>query len=239
MVRSRRVCAAALLNGVQSKITDDRGTGAVTMMWLLGAVVDDAKQTSPEEPARQPAGRHADQELARKLAGGDAGALAELYDTHIRAVYSLVIRIVNDQAEAEDIVQDVFSQAWAQAARYEAHRASVGGWLLMMTRSRAIDRLRAGGARPDAALANDAATVRLPDPARGQDFPVQSNEEAARLRMALAELPLLQRVAIELAYFEGLSQSQIAERLEQPLGTVKTRIRSGLMKLRVALEDIS
>ena len=206
-------------------------------MWVL-AVVKDAKTDSPGDAPSATSNASVDQELVRQVADGNAAAFTALYDTHVRTVFSLAVRIVNDQAEAEEVAQDVFSQAWRQVARYDAARASVAGWLLMMARSRAIDRAR--GARPDAASpAHDGASVRLPDPARGQDVAVQSSEEAARLRAALADLPFLQRVAIELAYFDGLSQSQIADRLEQPLGTVKTRIRAGLMKLRVALEDIS
>ncbi len=210
------------------------------MITMLGlAVVNDAKTDLTGNAPPQTSTASADQNLFQQVADGDAGALAALYDAHGRAVFSLAIRIVNDQAEAEGVVQDVFSQAWRQAGRYDAARASVAGWLLMMARSRAIDRVRARGARPDAASpARDSGSVRLPDPARGQDVSVQTGEEAARLVTALANLPFLQRVAIELAYFEGLSQSQIADRLEQPLGSVKTRIQAGLMKLRVALEDI-
>ena len=215
------------------------GVRSVITMWVL-AVVKDATTDSPGGASSATSSASVDQELVHQVAEGNAAAFTTLYDTHVRAVFSLAVRIVNDQAEAEEVAQDVFSQAWRQAARYDARRASVAGWLLMMARSRAIDRVRARAARPDAASpAHDGAGVRLPDPARGQDVAVQSSEEAARLRAALADLPFLQRVAIELAYFDGLSQSQIADRLEQPLGTVKTRIRAGLMKLRVTLEDIS
>lgn len=212
-------------------------------MWTL-AVVNDAKTDSTGNAPPPPRTASASQELIRQVAAGDAAAFAALYDTHGRAVFSLAIRIVSDQAEAEEVVHDVFSQAWRQARRYDGARVSVAGWLLMMARSRAIDRVRARGARPDAASPpHEGASVRLPDPASGQDVAVQTGKEAVRLRTALADLPFLQRVAIELAYFDGLSQTQIADRLEQPLGTIKTRIRAGLwvlkMKLRAALEDIN
>ena len=207
-------------------------------MWFLGTVVGDVEHPSPAGPAQCPTGETADQELIRRLANGDDVALAALYDIHIRAVFSLALKIVGDQTEAEDVVQEVFSRARAQAPRYNAHRASATGWLLMMTRNRAINWRRARAAWPDEVqLSNDAATTRLPDLAREQDAIVQSDEEAARLRDALAGLPLLQRTAIELAYFEGLSQSQIAARLDKPVGSIKTRIRSGLLKLRVSLEN--
>ena len=203
-------------------------------MWMHAAAVESVKsKTRDDEPP--PASPQADRNLVHQIAHGDADALATLYDRHIRSVFSLAIRIVEDQGDAEDVVQEVFSQAWEQAARYDAGRGSVVGWLLVMTRSRAIDRRRARGARPDGPSSPDATALPLPDPARAQDFQLQSDEEAARLRAALYRLPFLQRVAIELAYYEGLTQMQIAERLEQPLGTVKTRIRTGLLKLREAL----
>jgi RNA polymerase sigma-70 factor (ECF subfamily) len=176
-----------------------------------------------------------DQDAVQRMARGDADALATVYDRHIRAVFSLALRIVSDEGEAQDVVQEVFAQAWTQAGRYDAARGSVSTWLLTMTRSRAIYRLRSRRAKADSTrLPEDLAVVDLPDPARGQEHAVLQEAAANRLRAALQELPFLQRVAIELAYYEGLTQSEIAERLEQPLGTVKTRIRTGLLKLREA-----
>jgi RNA polymerase sigma-70 factor (ECF subfamily) len=170
-----------------------------------------------------------------RLAAGDGAALAGLYDRHARAVYSIALRIVGDEADAEDVVQDVFAQVWRQASRYDETRGTVEAWLVMMARTRAIDRLRARRARPDSAatLADDSSTqpAALMDPGDA----LTAARDAQRIRDALLELPLLQRLVIELAYFEGLTQSQIADRLEQPLGTVKTRIRLGLLKLRDVL----
>ncbi len=202
-------------------------------MWLLGAILDAGGAGTLQAASAKPT---ADQDVVQRMANGDAGALATLYDSQIRAVFSLAFRIVSDEDEAQDVVQEVFAQAWAQAGRYDPARGSVSSWLLTMTRSRAIDRLRARRARPESTrLPEDLAVVDLPDPARGQEHAVLQDEAANRVRAALQELPLLQRVAIELAYYEGLTQSEIAERLEQPLGTVKTRIRTGLLKLREAL----
>jgi RNA polymerase sigma-70 factor (ECF subfamily) len=131
-------------------------------------------------------------------------------------------------------VQDVFAQAWRQASRYDARRGVVAAWLLTLARSRAIDRLRARRARPET-TPNDRAVVDIADPGVPPDVIVLSAQQIARVRGALNTLPPLQRVAIELAFYEGLTHVEIAERLDQPLGTVKTRIRLALMKLREAL----
>jgi RNA polymerase sigma-70 factor (ECF subfamily) len=171
------------------------------------------------------------------MAGKDADALAEIYDRHARSVYSLAFRIVGEQAEAEDIVQEVFSQAWGQASKYAPDRGPVVAWLLTMTRSRAIDRLRARRARPDAEAADAFQLSSLRDSAETQDLMLLTREQVGLLRRALAQLPVLQRIAIEMAYFEGLTQSEIAERLDEPLGTVKTRVRLALLKLREALTE--
>ena len=160
--------------------------------------------------------------------------MAELYDRHARPIYSLAMRILGDATEAEDIVQDVFSQAWTQAARYSASRGAVGAWLLTLARSRAIDRLRAKRARPGE-VSDERVAGQLVDAGPPVDSLVLSSEQVARVRAALDELPLLQRAAIELAYFEGLTHAEIADRLEQPLGTVKTRIRLAMLKLRDVL----
>jgi RNA polymerase sigma-70 factor, ECF subfamily len=171
-----------------------------------------------------------------RTAGGDAEALALLYDRHAKLVFSLAYRILGDPAEAEEVVQEVFSQAWLQADRYDPARAPVIAWLLMMTRSRAIDRRRARQASPVAETARGV----LPDVADAAELPdarALSADQVGRLRRALRGLPLVQRLPIELAYYEGLTQTEIADQLEQPLGTVKTRIRLGLQKLREAMQE--
>lgn len=177
-----------------------------------------------------------DLRIMRRLAGGDAEAVGDLYDRHGRAVYALACRILRDTSEAEDVVQDVFAQAWRQAGSFDARRGAVPAWLLMMGRTRAIDRLRARTSRSKTIAASD--TLPDPvDPASGPESTVVSLEAAARVRGALEALAGPERQPIELAYYEGLSQAEIAERLRQPLGTVKTRIRSGLLKLRAALRQ--
>lgn len=188
-------------------------------MWLLLAVVQTA------------AGSSADQSTLERMARGDGEALAELYDRHARLIYSLALRILRDQSDAEDVVQEVFSQAWRQAARYSAGRGNVVAWLLTLARSRAIDRLRARRVRP-APSTSEQALATIKDESPSVDVRLEWAGRAAQVRLALDALPLLQRVAIELAFYEGLTHAEIAERLEEPLGTVKTRIRQGLLKLR-------
>ncbi len=197
-------------------------------MWLLWAVIDRWPRSGWADD------RAADHACLERMASGDQEALAEIYDRHARPVYSLALRILQAQAEAEDVVQEVFSQAWRQASRYDKSRGRVAAWLLTLARSRAIDRLRARRARPDHAPEAHA-PVDVADRAVPADLQLVSAEEAARVRAALERLPILQRAAIELAYYEGLTHTEIAARLEQPLGTVKTRIRQALMRLRESL----
>ncbi len=198
-------------------------------MWFLWAVID---RLGPS--GRRTGDGLLDEAALERIARGDHDALAELYDRHARPVYSLALRILQNPSDAEDIVQEVFSQAWREAARYDRLRGAVAAWLLTLARSRAIDRLRARRARPENA-ADHRAVVNVADLGLPPDLQVLSSEQIACVRAALGELPVLQRVAIELAYYEGLTHVEIAARLEQPLGTVKTRIRLALIKLRDAL----
>ena len=195
-------------------------------MWLVWAVVNRANTPSGD--------RIVDQQALERMTRGEPDALAELYDRHARSIYSLAVRIVRDQGDAEDIVQEVFSQAWRQAARYDAARGNVAAWLLTLARSRAIDRLRGRRARPWE-LSEGSSPVTVPDAALGPDLLAASAEQVGLVRTALQALPLMERVALELAYFEGHTHTEIAARLEMPLGTVKTRIRQGLLRLRAAM----
>ena len=180
--------------------------------------------------------RSADVDIVKRLADGDRAALAELYDRHGDIVYSLACRIVGSSSDAEDVVQDVFTQAWRQADRYDSGRAAPAAWLLNMTRTRAIDRLRANRTR-QRVTANEERVAAAADSNDDQEQQAIGAQRAGRVRAALDLLGQAQRQAIELAYFGGLTHHEIAQRLGEPLGTIKTRIRSGLMKLRDALTE--
>lgn len=175
-----------------------------------------------------------DVELLHAIAGKDEAALARLYDAYRVILFGLLVRILNSREEAEDILQEVFVQVWRRAKDFDEQRGRPFTWLVTLARSRAIDRLRLLGARQrlaaGAALEQEHAdnvSDALTDAVRA--------EQQAVVRRALAELPEEQRHTLVLAYFDGLTQSEIASKLNAPLGTVKTRMRSGMAKLRALL----
>lgn len=177
--------------------------------------------------------------MARMSAGDDA-ALAQLYDRWSRSVFALVVHLVRDADDAEDVVEEAFWQAWRQASRYEASRGEVGTWLLTIARTRALDRIRARRRLREEPLS----PVSLDDPqtaagvSTSADDPstgAEASERRAKVAEALKALPVEQREVLELAYFSGLSQTEIADRTGQPLGTVKTRTRLAAQKLRERL----
>src|SRR5262249_32369361 len=195
-------------------------------MWLLAALAAVGDTAAAE----------ADRDALRRMVRGDQNALADVYDRHARLLYSLALRIVRRPSDAEDVLQEVFSQVWRQAGRYGMSRGTVVGWLVMLTRSRALDRLRRERGEPPAADI-DLATRDVVDPGVGVDLQLVDAQQAARVRAALEALPDAQRIPLELAYYEGLSQSAIAARLDAPLGTIKTRMRQALIRLRDALAE--
>jgi RNA polymerase sigma-70 factor (ECF subfamily) len=162
--------------------------------------------------------------LLRRMAAGDTDALGTLYDRFGGLVSALALRILRDGPEAEDVVQEVFLQAWRQATRFDRSRGAPEAWLCTMTRSRALDRLRKRVSRRE-------------DPSEAAPVPtaVPRNEEALAVRTAIGTLSEDQRRALELAYYEGLTQAEIAARLREPLGTIKTRIRTAMIRLREIL----
>ncbi|HEX3236457.1 MAG TPA: sigma-70 family RNA polymerase sigma factor [Gemmatimonadales bacterium] len=181
----------------------------------------------------------ADGDLIVQVAGGDERAIATLYERYGGVLYAVAYRIVGQRADAEEVVIEAFAQAWREAPRFASERGSVAGWLTMIARSRALDTVRARSRR-DRLTASAAADRTGLSPAMGawHSDPagvVDHAERRAKVREALESLSPPQRQAIELAYFEGLSQSEIAERLQEPLGTIKTRVRLAMQKLRESL----
>ena len=173
-------------------------------------------------------------DLIRAMAAGDRDAFARFYDRYAPFVFPFVLRIVRDRADAADVLQDVFWEAWRGAAAYDSARGTPEAWIITRARTRAIDRVRAVRRRGETFVAPvDEATVGAPTPPGG-DAAVRA-EERQLVASALAQLSEAQREIIELAYYSGLTQREIAERLAQPLGTVKTRIRLALARLREAV----
>ena len=173
-----------------------------------------------------------DIELLRAVARGDERALGSLYDHYSPILFGLLLRILKDRPEAEDVLQEVFLQIWQRASSFDAERGRPFTWLVTLARSRAIDRLRAVDSRERAARrsAEDGRPEALPE-SEWADAAAERSEQASVVRAALAELPEEQRRTLLLAYLDGMSQSEIAARTGQPLGTVKTRTRAGLKKL--------
>jgi RNA polymerase sigma-70 factor (ECF subfamily) len=173
---------------------------------------------------------------------GDEQALGLFYDRWEHTVRALAVRMVTDSMEAEDVVEDVFWQAWRQAPRFDGARGGAGTWLLTIARSRALDRLRAmRRSREDTGLDElvESGSEQLASAVMDPLEEAERGERSRVVREALQELPDEQRESLELAYFEGLSQTEIAERTGLPLGTVKTRMRLALQKLRERLGDLN
>jgi RNA polymerase sigma-70 factor (ECF subfamily) len=181
-----------------------------------------------------------DAELIARASEGDARALEILYDRYARVVYSFALRIVGDPSLAEELLQEVFFRAWQQGGAFRASRGSFITWLLSITHNLAIDELRKRRRRPQRADNNTTEEAEqllpeMPDESQDVEEEVWLSSLRDRIADALASLPPAQREAIELAYFQGLTQREIAERLGEPLGTIKTRMRLGMQKLREQL----
>jgi RNA polymerase sigma-70 factor (ECF subfamily) len=175
--------------------------------------------------------------LVERVAAGDQSALATLYDATNRFIYSLILRVLGDMGSAEEVLIDVYTQLWRQAANYDANRGAPLAWMATIARSRAIDRLRSSWQDQHRKESLDV----LGDAPANAASPEESASASERQRFVREALNLLtpeQRRVIELAYYSGLSHSEIAEKLNQPLGTVKTRTRLGMMKLREALTPL-
>jgi RNA polymerase sigma-70 factor (ECF subfamily) len=184
-----------------------------------------ARSTSPEIAE--------DVALIGRIVARDAQAVGELYDRHNRLLFGLILRILRDRSESEEVLQEVFLQVWNRSETYNVALGSPVGWLVRIARNRAIDRLRANAVR---LRAIDAAPP--PEDSASPEASAALGEQQRAVARALAALPIDQRTLIEQAYFLGLTQSELAERMRIPLGTVKTRIRSGMLALREHLSQM-
>ena len=174
----------------------------------------------------------------RRVAQRDAEAFARLYDRHADLIYSVALRVLADPALAEDTAQEVFLRLWRTPEAYDPARGRFLSWLVSVARNRAVDEVRMRGRRRLREVGDNASIDDPPD-RRAEDpqLAVQVQADRLAVRRALAQLPPDQRTALELAYFSGLTQQEIAERLRQPLGTVKTRTRLAMRKLRAMLGE--
>jgi RNA polymerase sigma-70 factor, ECF subfamily len=164
------------------------------------------------------------QALSDRLAKGDPAALQEVFSLFVSSAYAVALRVTKNRQDAEEVVQETFLEVWQRADRYQPERGSLSTWILAIARSRSIDRLRHLKAR------HLAVERSLQQPQPNQE-PTESQRDQARLRASLESLPPEQRTALELAYFHGLSQNEIAEKTSTPLGTVKTRVRLATHRL--------
>lgn len=169
------------------------------------------------------------QDLMTRVAGGDDVAFAELYDQIAPSVYGIVMRVVRDPAQSEEVTQEVFVELWRQAARFDGSRGAVRSWAVTIAHRRAVDRVRSEQARRDRQVRDAAMSTGF---VSGPSDLVIDHLDQDRARDALTQLPAPQREALELAFFDGLTHVEIADRLDVALGTVKTRIRDGLIRLR-------
>ena len=184
------------------------------------------------------AGAPADLELVERIRQGDQAALDLLYKRYSAPVYSLVWKVLQSSEEAEDVALDVFWQVWRQAGRYDPSRGAPPAWIFTLARSRAIDRLRARKRREDRTVSIDDPELNIDplDEKAAPDEVVSFRQNRDAVRAAMSKLSAVQREAVELAFLQGMTHVEIAEKLGQPLGTVKTRIRQGLIRLRKHLD---
>ena len=173
-----------------------------------------------------------DAALIRRMVDADETALGALYDRWVRSLYSLALHLLRDPDEAEDVVEETFWQAWRKAGSYEPSKGAVSTWLLTIGRRKALDRLRARKRNREDTIDGESSFDDLPSRSPDPASETEGSELREHIRAALNELPQEQREVLELGYFSGLSQAEIAEATGQPLGTIKTRMRLAMQKLR-------
>jgi RNA polymerase sigma-70 factor (ECF subfamily) len=172
-------------------------------------------------------------ELMIRVADGDRAAFTQFYDETCKLVFSVVLRVLRDRAQAEEVTQDIYLEAWTTAARYDSAKASATTWIVTMAHRRAIDRVRSSQSSR-----NRDVKIGIRDLDREFDHvseEVEVHSEFARARKALAALTALQREVVSLVYFDGYTQSELAEQLQVPVGTIKTRLRDGLLRMRAEM----
>lgn len=170
------------------------------------------------------------------VARDESWALAELYDRYVRLVFSLALKVLNDRASSEEIVQEVFAKVWRGASAFDSRRGKFSSWLIGIAHHQCIDELRRRRVRPHSESIDESPFTEL----AGEDDPAEAAEytlERERVRRALALIPSEQRIVIEMAFFQGLTHREIANRSGDPLGTVKTRVRLGMQKLKELLRE--
>jgi RNA polymerase sigma-70 factor, ECF subfamily len=177
-----------------------------------------------------------DVELLRRIAGGDRSAFSSFYDQYSGLLFSIAIKVLNDSKEAEDVLQEAFMQIWNKADAYNPLLGKPVSWAVTLTRNKAIDRIRASQRRSKLLEQATLEAGALPDDSPFANEKLHGKENAEMIRSVVAALPSDQRRAIELAFFSGLTQDEIAKTLQEPLGTIKARIRRGMLKLREKLE---
>jgi len=219
----------------ESKKQDASVPVSVTAAYPATALAAGLASAPPNAPSCRESGTHWLIHV-EACAAGDHSALAALYDESSPLVYGIALRILNDAADAEEITLDVFAQVWRNAATFDGQRGLVSSWLVTLVRSRSIDRLRSRRSRT---RREEAAGMDLRPTITGPEEQTAFSEKTKRIQTALADLSAEQRQAIELAFFSGLTHIEVANKLGEPLGTVKTRIRLGMMRLRDALGDFA
>lgn len=183
--------------------------------------------------------RQIEVQLLARIAADDESAFAAFYDRFAPGLFSMMVKMLHDEKEAEDVLQEGFSQIWRRAASYDPARSSPFTWAVMILRNKAIDRLRV---RQRIERTLEKATVEyahFPESDKESSGEAERRDDGAQVRTALAQIPEEQKQAVELAFFGGLTHEQIAEKLTTPLGTIKARIRRGLLKLRDVLKEVA
>ena len=194
---------------------------------------------SPLDSAQKSSAPTVTASLLAAVAKGDTQAFAQLYDASSSLLFTMAMRMLGDRDEASDLLQDVYAEVWRKGARYDPSRGTPTAWLVTLTRSRGIDRLRSRAAKGGRAAVSLDETPAAEQTAADGPGPLDTYADAelrTAVSKALAELPGAQQQALELAYYEGLSHTEIADRLKQPLGTIKTRIKLGMEKLKAVLQ---